>query len=277
MGPPPKEARTMQLSSAHARLAIGCAVVAAAGCGVVVPLGALASAPPTSDPVASEPSTESVPADTGLAPALDPDRQAIVDQIATQAADDGFPMDRDCLARTVAQLPDADVPIVASQLDDPPPSTARAVTVGASEQGSATNVAEPTIPESTMAPAESTREPSAETEALVPQMMTCLIGDADPALVAEAMALLAADDEGDEFDMACMKSVLSTFDDDELELIIAEGVDRIADRDTAGGGTASTEPMSSAAEAVMREYTVPLLACIADLGDHGSPVETTED
>lgn len=303
----------MKKSNVRARVAIGSAVLAVAGFGVVGQLTASASAPPTSEPGSSEPSAATTPAGSepaasepaGSTPALDPEREALVDEIVTQAEAEGLPLDRECLAGLVAQVADADIAIIAAEMAAPPvtatgsesaaPSSAP---VMASEApiGPDTVVADTMVPDTmvpdTMAPMETTPQLSAEAEAIGEQVITCVQGDADPALAAEAMGVIAADESSPEFDLPCVERILSTFDDTTLQHIIDNGVEPMIDAvpaaapatvavtgsdptgDSAPVSAPASEPVTSMEEAAFEEMFL-LLACSSDItGDTAMSEET---
>lgn len=185
------------------RVVIGSAVVVIAGVSAAGQLAASSqSVPPTSEPDSSEPTTETTPA-------LDPQREEIVDEMISAGEDVGFPLDRECLAGIVAQVPDADIPIIAAEIAE-----STATSIGDADAG--------TVPAGTE-PLDSMPQLSAEAEALGEQLISCVMGDADPELVEQAVAVLAADEMSANFDMDCVENVLSTFDDETLQLIVDTG------------------------------------------------------
>lgn len=185
------------------RVAIGAAVCAIAGFAAVGSIAA-STEPPTSEPASSEPA--------GSAPALDPERETIVEQVLSAGAAGELPLNRDCIAELVAQVPDGDVAVLTEQLE---------AAMAAMSSEPMDSAAPDTMPIGT------TAELSPEVATLGEQVIYCLDGDADPALVDEVIALAEA--EGDltvGFDMTCVAAVLSTFDDELLQAMIdSAGVD----------------------------------------------------
>lgn len=267
----------MQHVRARVRPAIGAAVIAVMGAGTA-PFNTLAGTPPTSEPTSSEPPAESVTTSAGTFPTLDPEREAVVESIMTQAAADDFTLDRECLAGIIAQVPDADIPPIIAELEEPPitaiSAEATAMTIDeapSATEGSAapdadSTTPDSTTPESTRTPAESSHELSAEAEALAGEIIDCLRGDADPLLVAEALAAFESDESAQDFDLACVENVLSALDDATLELLIEVGGDPAVDM--------PSDPMTSVEEAAVEDSFL-LFACLTDLRGPISAPPTT--
>src|SRR5688572_7035882 len=221
----------MKRTMNRARLAISPAVLALPGFAAAGSLSAAPESAPPARPAASSapphPPGESPP--TG-----DPQREELVDTIVGSAGDAGFPLDRECVAGLIAQVPDEDLAIVNEEIasiEETELATAVTMpeyTVGAEPAGTASE--EPAVPGTVVSETEPTEtitmasEPAMSplTEELGQQMATCLHGDADPALVAEALAVIQADPNAPAFDMACVESVLTTFSDETLTLIIED-------------------------------------------------------
>lgn len=222
----------MKRTTNRARLAIGSAVVAVAGFAAA---GSLSAAPESAPP--STPLDSSEPGDSAgesSPPIADPEREELVDAIVESAGDAGFPLDRECVAGLVAQVPDEDLAIVTEEIASIDETAVAAdvtmpeYTVGAEPAEAVTDetvvpatVAAETEPAGTITMAS---EPAVSTltEEIGQQMVTCAHGDADPALVEEALAAIQADPEAPAFDMACVESVLTTFSDETLTLIIED-------------------------------------------------------
>ena len=211
--------------NSRARVAIGSAVLAVAGLGVGLagPLGVSASAPPsepassarpTSEPVSSEPASSEP---TGSAPELDADREQIVDAIVTMSEAENIPLDRDCVSALVVQLPDADVPLVLADIQESSEfadgaAAATAVTVTMDSMMTMDTMTMDTQPQI-----------SDEAEQLGEELITCIAGDADAALVSEALEVITADEETADVDLACVQPVLTALEDESLQAIIDEG------------------------------------------------------
>ena len=212
------------------RWRVGIAVVVmAAGVAIVGPplVSSATTEPPStvSDSSAAQASTPD-----GSAPALDPERQTIVEQIVTYGEDFGFPYDADCVAGVVAQIPDEEIPLVAELVAQ----GLAAIPSPASDESAATEATTDTIVSETIVTEGSLPVLSPETLALGQDLNLCLRGDADPALVDEALAVVSEDVAAEGFDLECVAAVMSTFDDEMLQQII----------DNAGGGltTEVSEP-----------------------------------
>jgi len=223
----------------RARVAIGSAVLAVAGLGVGLagPLAVSASAPPsepassappTSEPVSSEPASSEP---TGSAPELDADREQIVDAIVTMSEAENIPFDRDCVSGLVAQLPDADVPLVLVDIQESSESPDDSAAVTATDTMTTDTMTTDTMTTDTMTTdtmttdAMTTDSPqiSDEAEQLGEELITCVAGDADPALVSEALEVITADEETADVDLACVQPVLTALEDESLQAIIDEG------------------------------------------------------
>jgi len=96
-------------------------------------------------------------------------------------------------------------------------------------------------------------------EALGRQVVTCLHGDADPALVEQVLALIEADPGATDVDMECVANVLTTFDDSTLEQIIDAAA---TEQEGSVDAAASTTP--DASDPAM-EDALTLLMCAPDL------------
>ena len=224
---------------------IGAAIVAAASfssAGSIAPT----TEPPSSDPTSSAPASSepevSVP--DGSAPELDPEREALLEQIMSVTEAEDFPLNRDCLAGIVAQLSDADVPLVSADVAGPA-ETAIDATLPDIDAAPATTIdADDMVSESSV-PIDSTPEMSPEAEALGDQIIYCLEGDADPDLVEEAIGVIEAD-ESPVLDMRCIASALTTFDNESLQLIIDNGFESVSDAGTPDGSMPDNDTMEDA-------------------------------
>lgn len=227
----------MNRTSTRARVAIGAAVVAAATIAAAGPIAATTE-PPTADPTTAGPASSGPdePVAAGSAPLLDPEREALVEQIMSVTEAEDFPLNRDCLAGIVAQLSDADVPLVSAEVAAPaetaisgtlPPVDA----VPAATAAPDTDAPDDTAPESS-ASLDSMPAMSPEAEALGDQIVYCLEGDADPDLVEEVVALIEADETVPAMDMRCVASALTTFDNETLQFIIDNGFESVSDSET---------------------------------------------
>lgn len=242
----------------RARVAIGSAVLAVAGLGVGLagPLAVSASAPPSeptgSEPASSEPAS-SEPA--GSAPELDADREQVVDAIITLSATEGIPFGRDCVSALVVQLPDADVPLVLADIQESSESAdssaaADTVTMETAIAGTMTvnTISMDTITMDTMTmdtTMGSEAEISEEGERVGDELLTCIAGDADPALVGAALEVVATDEETAEVDLACVESVLTALEDESLQAIIDEGSVSAIDDSMDEIGSMASEPGAS--------------------------------
>ncbi len=253
----------MNRTSIRARVAIGAAVVAAATIAAAGPIAATTE-PPTSDPTTSNPASSGPdePVAAGSAPLLDPEREALVEQIMSVTEAEDFPLNRDCLAGIVAQLADADLPLVSAEVATPA-ETAISVTlppvdaVPAATAAPATDAPDDMVPESS-ASLDSTPAMSPEAEALGDQIIYCLEGDADPDLVEEVMALIEADETVPAMDMRCVASALTTFDNETLQFIIDNGFESVSDPAT---------PDASMPDDDAIEDAFLLLACTDGIAD----------
>lgn len=241
----------MHRSNIRARVAVGAAVLAIAGSGGIAPLSASATTtPPSTEPPSSAPTDESVPE-------LDEEREALVDQIVDASDAEDFPLDRNCIASLMAQVSDADVAVIASQVTEPTDD---------STVDTAVIESTPTM--------ESAPALSPEAEALGEQLIYCASGDADPELVAQVMALIEASDVAPEFDLVCTEAVLTTFEDETLQLIIDNGVEHVTEMsempDASAAVTAAAPETSAAApdsvpEAAFEDALI-LFACTPAFG-----------
>jgi hypothetical protein len=240
----------------RARVAVGAAVVAVAGFGAAGSLSAAPeSAPPSTTPDSSEPVDT---AGDSAPPMLDPEREELVDAIVVSAGDSGFPLDRDCVAGLVAQIPDEDLVIVSEDIatmSETAIATAATMpeyTVGSDPADTSSVDTMVTETEAVdTAPIEPAPAVSPVTEEIGQQMIACAHGDADPALVEDALAVIQADPDAPSFDMACVASVLTTFSDETLTLIIED--DDAAPTETAASVEVSVEtvvPETAASESV---------------------------
>ena len=249
----------MNRTTNRARVAVGSAAVAVAGFAAAGTLSAAAETAPPSTTPGSEPLDTA----TGSAPPLlDPEREELVDAIVVSSGDSGFPLDRGCIAALVAEIPDEDLVIVlediasASETAVATAATMPEYTVGTepADDASVETVVAETEPMETIT-MESGPAVSPMTEEIGRQMVACAHGDADPALVEDALAVIQADPDASSFDMACVASVLTTFSDETLTLIIED--DGAAPTETAASveasvetvepGTPSSEPVSDPA------------------------------
>ena len=203
------------------------AVVMAAGVAIV---GAPLVSSATTEPPSTVPDSSAAQASTpdGSAPALDPERQTIVEQIVTYGEDFGFPYDADCVAGVVAQIPDEEVPLVAELIAQ----GLAAIPSPVPDESAATEATTDTIVSETIVTEGSLPVLSQETLALGQELNLCLSGDADPALVDEALAVFSEEVAAEGFDLECVAAVMSTFDDETLQQII----------DNAGGGLTTEVP-----------------------------------
>jgi hypothetical protein len=213
------------------RWRVGIAVVVMAA-GVAIVGAPLVSA--TTEPPSTVPDSSAAQASTpdGSAPALDPERQTIVEQIVTYGEDFGFPYDADCVASVIARIPDEEVALVAQLVTEglaaiPPPVP---------DESTATEATTDTIVVETMVSEGSLPVLSTETLTLGQELNLCLSGDADPALVDEALAIFSEDVAAAEFDLECVAAVMSTLEDETLQQII----------DNASGGSTTEVPASEA-------------------------------
>jgi len=200
----------------------------------------------------------------GSAPALDPEREALLEQIMSVAEAEDFPLNRDCLAGIVAQLSDADVPLVSAEVAGPA-DTAIDATLPDIDAAPATTVdADDMVSESSV-PIDSTPEMSPEAEALGDQIIYCLEGDADPDLVEEAIGVIEADESAPVLDMRCVASALTTFDNESLQLIIDNGFESVSDAGTPDASMPDDDTMEDA---------FLLLACMDGLTDETAAAAT---
>jgi hypothetical protein len=202
-------------------------VVMAAGAAII---GAPLVSSATTEPPSTVPDSSAAPAPTpdGSAPALDPERQTIVEQIVTYGEDFGFPYDADCVAGVIAQIPDEEVPLVAELIAQ----GLAAIPSPVPGESAATEATTDTIVVETIVTEGSLAVLSPETLALGQQLNLCLRGDADPGLVDEALAVFSEDVTAEGFDLECVAAVMSTLDDATLQQII----------DNAGGGLTTEVP-----------------------------------
>lgn len=191
---------------------------------VGTPLAAASSAPPDSEPDDS-------------APALDATREDLVNAIIAVSPED-FPFDRNCVVAVVGELADDDVSLLAADIAESEPEPTGTVSdygEGSADGAPATDVAPATdsgpgssvsaeAPTSTDLDDETLREIEVD-------LTSCLDGDADPALVDQALAIAVAEEGAEGFDEECMAGVLGTFEDATLEHIIAQ--DSLGDDDSA--------------------------------------------
>ena len=255
----------MNRTSTRARVAIGAAIVAAASFSAAGSIAATTE-PPSSDPTSSAPaaSEPEVSVPDGSAPALDPEREALLEQIMSVTEAEDFPLNRDCLAGIVAQLSDADVPLVSAEVAGPA-ETAIDVTLPDIDAAPATTVdADDMVSESSV-PIDSTPEMSPEAEALGDQIIYCLEGDADPDLVEEAIGVIEADESAPVLDMRCVASALTTFDNESLQLIIDNGFESVSDAGTPDASMPDDDTMEDA---------FLLLACMDGLTDETAAAAT---
>jgi hypothetical protein len=234
----------MKRTGTRTRVAIGSAVAALAGLAVG---GSLSAAPESAPPSTPPGSTEAVDSAGESSPtSLDPDRDELVDEIVASAGDSGFPLDRECIADIVGQLSDADLAIVSEDIANAgdvavaTPASVTEYTVDAETADAA--MAETTVPETEPAEVATVETVTMESVAVASElaieigqrMILCAHGDADPALVAEVMEVIEADPEAASFDLACVASMLTTFSDETLTMII-EGADDTVPSDSAAG------------------------------------------
>ena len=185
----------------------------------------------------------------------------------TEAED--FPLNRDCLAGIVAQLADADLPLVSAEVAAPS-ETAIDVTLPAFDAAPAATALPTTDGPDDMLPAssvplDSTPTMSPEAEALGGQIIFCLEGDADPDLVEEVMALIEADETVPAMDMRCVASALTTFDNETLQYIIDNGFESVSDAGTPDASMPDDDTMEDA---------FLLLACMDGLTDETAAAAT---
>jgi hypothetical protein len=216
----------MPRSTVRWRVGIAVVVMAAGVALVGAPLFSSA----TTEPPSTVPDSSAAQAATpdGSAPALDPERQTIVEQIVTYGEDFGFPYDADCVASVVAQIPDEEVPLVAELIAQ----GLAAIPSPVPDESAATEATTDTIVVETIATEGSLSVLSPETLTLGQELNLCLRGDADPALVDEALAVFSEDVAAEGFDLECVAAVMSTLDDETLQQII----------DNAGGGLTTEVP-----------------------------------
>jgi hypothetical protein len=234
----------MKRTGTRSRVAIGSAVVAVAGFAVG---GSLSAAPESAPPSTPPGSVESVDTAGESSPTpLDPEREELADAIVAAAGDSGFPLDNECVAGLVGQLSDEDLAIVtediasAGEVAVATPATVTEYTVGSGPADAA--AAETTVP--AMEPADTATVETMTMESVVApselaveigqQMVLCAQGDADPALVAEALEVIQAHPDAPAFDLACVASVLTTFSDDTLTVIIEDAGDPVPTESAAG-------------------------------------------
>jgi hypothetical protein len=257
------------------RWRVGIALVMAAGVAIV---GAPLVTSATTEPPSTVPESSSAHASTpdGSAPALDPERQTIVNQIVTYGKDFGFPYDADCIAGVVAQIPDEEIPLVAELIAQ---GLAAIPSPVPDDESAATEATTVTIVLETIVTEGSLHVLSPETLTLGQELNLCLRGDADPALVDEALAVFSEDEAADGFDLECVAAVMSTIDDETLQQIIdnADGAlttevpepeepgTEVARTDVAGTDVADLLPVTNPEIEVPPieglEDALPLLAC----------------
>lgn len=188
------------------------------------PLAVASSAPPTSEPADS-------------APALDATREDAVNAVMGLPAED-FPFDRDCVAMVVSELADDDVLLLAASIAGSELETTDSAMTddaddaeGDTDSGSDVMATDDVVAPQTDAPG-STASGDASTgtdlaaearREIVVEVLACLDGDANPALVDEALAIAVVAEGAEGFDADCMAGVLGTLDDATLEYIIANG------------------------------------------------------
>jgi len=246
----------MHTGNFRARAAVGAAVLAIAGSAALGQFSASASTTPDTEPESSEPAAESVPessAPEASAPELDEQREALVDGVVEASDGQDLPLDWDCVAGLVAQLPDADVTIISEQItaqlqdaeaaddtavaeDSAAADDAVATTVSATETGVADS--QPTAPAL-----------SPEADALGQQLVYCASGDADPELVTQVVTLLETSEVAPEFDLECAAAILTTFEDETLELMIASGVEQVTELSAMPVGVPDATDVTDATEA----------------------------
>lgn len=244
----------MTRSSLRAHLAIGSSVAAAALGTVLVAHSASASTPP------SEPPSTDAPAASG-----DADHDALVDAIVSTSADSGLPVNRDCVAGIVEQIPPEDVTTILAEIETsaavaditipeiempdismpdlselsipelpelslPDLGDIEIPEISLPDLGAITipdlgDISIPEIPDlSDMSIPPIPEIPvSEETLALSRELISCIEGDADPALVEQVVALAETSTPAGVLDLDCTAKVLSTFPDEVLQQIIDSG------------------------------------------------------
>ena len=261
------------------------AVVMAAGVAIIgAPLVSSATTEPPSTVPGSSAAQASTPDDS--APALDPERQTIVEQIVTYGEDYGFPYDADCVAGVIAQIPDEEIPLVAEIIVQglaaiPPPVP---------DESAATEATTDTVVSETIVTEGSLPVLSPETLALGQDLNLCLRGDADPALVDQALAVFSEDVAAEGFDLECVAAVMSTFDDETLQQIIDNAggalTTEVPEAEEPGTEVAGTDvadplpvtiPESGVPSIEGLEDALPLLACnlSVDIDEAGSDSTAT--
>ncbi|WP_276968463.1 hypothetical protein [Desertimonas flava] len=231
----------MTRSPRRNRLVIGASVAAAAFGTLLVAHSASASTPP-SDP----PSSDASPPTGGA------DYDALVDTIVSTSAESGIPMNRDCVAGIVEQVPADDVAAILAEVeasatvaDMPMPdismpdlgeiSIPELPDISMPDLG---DISIPELPDISMPDLGDISIPSVpaisippigdmglspETLALSQQLVTCVDGDADPALVEQVVALAESSTPPGVLDLECASKMLSTFPDEVLQQIVDTG------------------------------------------------------
>ncbi len=263
----------MTRSPRRNRRVIGASVAAAAFGTLLVAHSASASTPP-SDP----PSSDASPPTGGA------DYDALVDTIVSTSAESGIPMNRDCVAGIVEQVPADDVAAILAEVeasatvaDMPMPdismpdlgeisipelpdismpdlgdiSIPELPDISMPDLGEISipelpdismpdlgDISIPELPDISMPDLGDISIPSVpaisippigdmglspETLALSQQLVTCVDGDADPALVEQVVALAESSTPPGVLDLECASKMLSTFPDEVLQQIVDTG------------------------------------------------------
>ncbi len=206
-------------------LVIGASVAAAAFGTLLVAHSASASTPP-SEPPSSDASTS-----TGGA-----DYDALVDTIVSTSAESGIPMNRDCVAGIVEQVPADDVAAILAEIEAS--ATVADMPMPDISMPDLGDISIPELPDISMPDLGDISIPSVpaisippigdmglspETLALSQQLVTCVDGDADPALVEQVVALAESSTPPGVLDLECASKMLSTFPDEVLQQIVDTG------------------------------------------------------
>jgi len=224
----------------RARRALATSITAVGAVAVVsafVASSAGASAPPDTTPGAPSGSSPSivVPPPSGD---LDADRAAITDAVVDIGGYTGLPFQTDCVAGIVDRLPDPDVPLILQDLADSAASLQEEVEIPDLTIPDFTipdlELPDFTLPDLTLPDLSNITIPdfdelsipdvsdeiSDEADALGQELVTCIHGDADPALVEQALSALTTAEGNETFDAECASGVLTAFPEPMLQWII---------------------------------------------------------
>ncbi|MCU1395265.1 MAG: hypothetical protein JWM34_3693 [Ilumatobacteraceae bacterium] len=163
-----------------------------------VPASSAASTPATSDTTAGTTTLGTTPGDTTpptngpVTSAGDKDRATVVAYESVQAAQLGYNLDGDCLAKVVAKLSDADAALIAASTLDTAPDATQPVISPAGEQLGST-------------------------------ALDCTKVNTDTTLIKQAAAVVEQYQGAESLDPACVEKTLTKFTSAELQLVIDSG------------------------------------------------------